>query len=96
MEKITREDLLKLKFVNNPVLSPDGKHTVYVEYSQNLGNNNYESRLRLLNNETGEVLPLTELGKEGPPIWLDSGTLLFPSERGEQDKAEEGEEKTCF
>ena len=96
MEKITREDLLKLKFVNDPVLSPDGKHTVFVEYCQNLEKNNYESRLRLLDNESGAVLPLTELGKEGPAIWLDTETILFSTERSEQDKAEDGEEKTCF
>ena len=96
MEKITREDLLKLKFVNDPVISPDGKHTVYVEYCQNLKDNNYESRLRLLNNGSGAVLDLTHLGKESPAVWLDSETLLFSTERGKQDQGKDGEEKTCF
>ncbi len=96
MERITREDLLKLKFVNNPVLSPDGKKTVYVEYIQNLKDNAYEARLRLLDNESGTILPLTDLGKEGPAIWLDNENLLFPTERAGQDKAEAGKEKTCF
>ena len=96
MEKITREDLLQLKFVNDPAVSPDGRHTVYVEYSLNLKENSYEARLKLLNNETGAVLDLTNLGKESPAVWLDSGTLIFSTERGKGDKAEAGEEKTCF
>ena len=96
MEKITREDLLHLKFVNDPAVSPDGKHTVFVEYSQNLKENTYESRLKLLNNETGKVLDLTNLGKESPAVWLDSETLLFSTEREKNDKAEAGAEKTCF
>lgn len=96
MNKITREDLLALQMVNNPILSPDGKHTVYVQYSQNLEKNQYESRLRLLDNASGRVLNLTEIGKESPAVWLDSETLLFSTERGDQDNASEGEEKTCF
>ena len=96
MEKITREDLLKLKFVNNPCVSPDGKHTVFVEYCQNLKENSYESRLKLLNNDNGAVLNLTNLGKERPAVWLDNETLLFSTERGKEDKGAEGEEKTCF
>lgn len=96
MEKITREDLLKLQMLGDPVLSPDGTHTLYVQYSQNLESNSYESRLRLLNNETGEILPLTEMGKEGAGIWLDGETVLFPAERSAEDKAGEAEEKTCF
>ena len=96
MKKITGEDLLELKFVGDPVLSPDGTRSVYVEYRQNAEENTYESRLRLLDCGTGEVLPLTELGKEGPAIWLDGETLLFPTERGKGDKGGEGEEKTCF
>ena len=95
MEKITREDLLQLQMVNNPALSPDGKYTVYVQYSQNLEKNCYESRLRLLNNQAGTVLPLTELGKEGPAIWLDAETILFPAERGEQPP-ETDKKRTCF
>ena len=96
MEKITREDLLQLKFVNNPAVSPDGRCTVYVEYGQNLKENCYESRLKLLNNKTGTVLDLTNLGKESPAVWLDSETLLFSTERGKQDQGKDGEEKTCF
>ncbi len=86
MEKITREDLLQLKFVNDPAVSPDGRHTVYVEYSLNLKENSYEARLKLLNNETGAVLDLTNLGKESPAVWLDSGTLIFSTERGKGDE----------
>ena len=96
MEKITREDIMKLRFMSDPVLSPDGKHTAYVVHNHNLKADCYEARLFVLDNENGTVLQLTDLGKEGPAIWLDKETVLFATERGPEDKAEAPAEKTCF
>jgi len=96
MKNITIKDLVDIRFMSNPLLSPNSAHTAYVVSKQNYKENNYESWIHLMDNTTGETRQLTYSGKESDFIWEDATTLLFAAERSEADKPEKYEEKTCF
>lgn len=96
MKNIEIRDLMEIQFPSNPLMSPDGSHTAYVVSKQNERENRYESWLWLLDNATGASRQLTFSGKEADFVWEDGRTLLFATERGEADKPEKFQKKTCF
>ena len=96
MKNIEIRDLMEIRFPSNPLMSPDGAHTAYVVSKQNERENRYESWLWLLDNATGASRQLTFSGKEADFVWEDGRTLLFATERGEADKPEKFQKKTCF
>lgn len=96
MKDVTMRDLMDIRFVSEPALSPDGAHTAYVVSCQSYDDNDYKSCIHLIDNAIGKSRQLTYAGKESAFIWLDSDTLLFSAERGKDDKPEEYQDKTCF
>lgn len=96
MKNVTMRDLMDIRFLSEPALSPDGAHTAFVSSVQSYDDNDYKSCIHLIDNATGKSRQLTHAGKERAFTWLDNRTLLFAAERGEADKPAEFAEKTCF
>jgi len=96
MKPITIPDLMDIAFVSGPVLSPDGGRAAYVVKRQNYEKNRYDTCIYLLDCETGAHRQLTSSGKDGEPVWEDARTLIFTSERGEDDKPKKHQKKTVF
>lgn len=78
---ITSRDLLRLRMVSDPQVSPDGRRVVWVETWIVGEENRYWSRLCLTDIATGATTPLTVgLGHDTHPRWSPSGrTIAFLS-----------------
>lgn len=96
MKNIEIRDLMDIRFMSNPRISPDGAYTAYVVSKQNEAENRYESWLWLFDNVHGASRQLTFSGREADFVWEDARTLLFAAERGDADKPEKFGKKTCF
>lgn len=96
MKKITIDSLMDIRFMSQPKFSPNGSYIAYVTSKQNKEKNTYESFIHILKPYKNWEKQLTFTGKESSYIWEDDHTLLFASERSEEDKAKKAEEKTCF
>lgn len=84
MDQLQLNDFLTYRYLSNLQYAPDGQRAAFVAANANLDENNYESRLFLL--ENGSVRQLTDLGKERSYIWLDATHLLFPAVRSAKEK----------
>jgi len=76
------EDYNRFISVNDPQISPDGRHIAFVTLKPNQEKDIYESRIWIINSETGEI----ELTTNGPtdtwPRWSPNGKhILFLSRR---------------
>ena len=96
MQKITIEDITKIKNAGNVVISPDGKHAVFTVNEPDVKHNSYQYNLWLYCLESGQVRQLTFLGKDRSAIWEDADTLLIPTERAEGDVPDKLHRKTAF
>ncbi|MBQ6592486.1 MAG: S9 family peptidase [Solobacterium sp.] len=96
MEKIRKEDIAQLRFLSGILLSPDKKQAVCTITESDLKKNSYRKDLYLFKRDCNELLRMTWSGNNAGAVWDDSGTLLFSSERKEEDKAKDTEEKTVF
>ncbi|MBQ9009290.1 MAG: S9 family peptidase [Clostridia bacterium] len=96
MEKITSASLIELRFLSDPLLSPDGRTALFTVARMDRAKNEYLRDLHLADLSTGSCRQLTTSGHEGIRIFEDAGTVLFESCRGEADKPEKGREKTVF
>ena len=66
MKNIEIRDLMDIRFMSNPRISPDGAYTAYVVSKQNEAENRYESWLWLLRQlSTGASRQLTFSGQRG-------------------------------
>jgi dipeptidyl aminopeptidase/acylaminoacyl peptidase len=77
------DDLLNLKRVASPALSPDGRWVAYTVRETNWDDNAYETEIWLAASQSGEPRPLTNADKSSlQPAWSpDSRTLAFVSDR---------------
>ncbi len=85
MKKIVYEDLYEFHMLSDVKLSPDGKRAIFMEHQADKAENNYTSRLWLLDVSTGAQRLLAERGGVKLAQWLNADEILFVSERG-QDK----------
>jgi len=84
---LTAEDLLQLKYANDPQLSPDGRAVVFVLVDTDVEKKETRSHLWMLDVTTGAAQQFTfGVGKESSPRWSpDGGQIAFISTR-EDDK----------
>jgi dipeptidyl aminopeptidase/acylaminoacyl peptidase len=77
------DDLLNLKRVASPVLSPDGRWVAYTVRETNWDDNAYETEIWLASSQSGDPRSLTNAEKSSlQPAWSpDSRTLGFISDR---------------
>ncbi|MCF0151153.1 MAG: S9 family peptidase [Firmicutes bacterium] len=96
MNKVTIEDVTKIKNAGNLQISPNGKYAVYTVNEPDIKKNGYNYDLWLLNCKTGTSRQLTFLGKDRSAVWDDDHTLLLATGRTEEDRPEKLQQKTTF
>lgn len=70
-------DLFRIRDVDSPRLSPDGKWVAYAVTTTSLEEKKSETRLWMIPSEGGEALPLTAEGYSAShPRWKPDGTML--------------------
>mgnify|MGYP000092079133 FL=1 len=77
MGRITCESFLQLRYLSDPVVSPDGRHTAYICRVPNMKTNGYDVSLWLAEHGSGEVRCLKRSGPAGSFYWRDGRTLVF-------------------
>lgn len=83
---ITKEDLLRFKFLGSPKICPTGSHICFLLSTANLDNNRYDSNLWIHEIETGKNYPLTTSGREKAFCWTKDGSVAFVSGRKDPAK----------
>ncbi len=96
MQKMTIEDIGRIKNAGNVVISPDGKHAVFTVNTPDVKKNGYDYNLWLYDMESGEASQLTFLGKDRSAIWDDNETLLIPTTRTPDDIPDKLRPKSTF
>lgn len=82
---ITIEDLTKIKYVEDPRISPDGQWIAYVQMNTNMMKRGYDRNVYLVATSGGKPIQLTFSGKDTTPRWSpDGNTLAFVSARNEK------------
>jgi dipeptidyl aminopeptidase/acylaminoacyl peptidase len=82
---MTIEDINKIKYVEDPKISPDGQWIAYVVRNVNPQKKGYDTNIYLVATTSGEPLQLTRSGKDSAPCWSPDGTqLAFVSSRNEK------------
>jgi dipeptidyl aminopeptidase/acylaminoacyl peptidase len=82
---ITVEDINKIKNINEPRISPDGKWIAYVLQTANLMKRGYDNNIYIVSTAGGEPIQITRSGKDSSPTWSpDSTRLAFVSSRNEK------------
>lgn len=96
MNKITIEDVAKIKFGNGIKLSPSGEKACFVVTESDLKTNDYKHNIHCVDLKTGKHTQFTQDGKEDNFLFDDENTLLFSTSRSKEDDAEPFYEKTTF
>lgn len=79
------EDLLKIVYVEDPAVSPDGKWIAFVQRTPDKLENNYKTNIWLAPTNGDKPMQLTRSGKDSQPRWSPDGTMLaFTSARNEK------------
>jgi dipeptidyl aminopeptidase/acylaminoacyl peptidase len=81
-QPITAEKMWEMKRVGNPVVSPDGKWSLFTVTEYDIDESKGSTDIFMMNNEDGSLRQLTFTGKEGSPIWGPDGKqIAFVSRR---------------
>jgi dipeptidyl aminopeptidase/acylaminoacyl peptidase len=79
---ITFDDLIRMRRVSAPQVSPDGKWVAYTVTIPDLEANRNASNIWLIATAGGEAIQLTRSGRDTSPVWSPDGkTLAFLSSR---------------
>ncbi len=84
LKAVQIEDLLTIKRVGSPVVSPDGKWIAYTVSETNLEEDKSETRIWMIPSDGGEAIPMTGKGySASQPQWSpDNKYLSFISSKG--------------
>lgn len=81
---ITIEDVLKIKYVEDPQISPDGRWIAYVLMTANQMEKRYDRDIYLVASDGSRTVRLTRAGKNTTPRWSPDGSqLAFVSTRAD-------------
>ena len=82
---ITIEDLLKIKYVEDPKISPDGQWIAYVVMRSNKMEKRYDRDIYIVASDGSQTIRLTRSGNNTSPRWSPDGSqLAFVSTRSEK------------
>lgn len=86
-DQITIDDLMALKRVASPKISPDGQWVAYTVSSTDMKANKSSTRLWIVSKDGATTLPMTlKSGSVGNPQWSPDGQFLaFTASRGGDD-----------
>ena len=96
MQKLKVDDFMNYKFLSGITVSPSGKKAVFLAKQANRKKNSYDSWIYIVDFCTEEVRKLTSFGAEKNILFDDENTILFATQRTEEDKPEKFKEKTVF
>jgi dipeptidyl aminopeptidase/acylaminoacyl peptidase len=83
-QPLTPEQMWQMKRVGNPVVSPNGKWSLFTLTEYSIDKNVGSTYIFLMDNETGRQKQLTQCGKVGSPIWSPNNTdIAFTSRRAD-------------
>ncbi len=83
-QPLTPEQMWQMKRVGSPVVSPNGKWSLFTVTDFSIEKNVGSTNIYLLDNETGAQKQLTQCGKAGAPIWApNSIDIAFISRRAD-------------
>ncbi|MFT5941417.1 MAG: dipeptidyl aminopeptidase/acylaminoacyl peptidase [Sediminicola sp.] len=87
---VTIEELMHLKSVKNPVLSPDGIWVAFTVSEMDLKEDSWETRIWMVPSKGGEAIPMTAKGySASEPKWSpDNKYLSFLASKKEGDKTQ--------
>lgn len=88
---ITIDDFFKMKTVENPQVSPDGKWIAYTVAEMDLKEDETETRIWMVSSSGGEAIPMTAKGYSAEnPRWSPDGKYLaFVASRGKDEEDED-------
>jgi dipeptidyl aminopeptidase/acylaminoacyl peptidase len=88
---ITIDDFFKMKEVNDPQISPDGKWIAYTISEMDLKEDKTETRIWMVSSAGGEAIPMTAKGySAGNPRWSPDGKYLsFLASRGKDKEGKD-------
>ena len=76
-DKYTFQDFINVKWIKEPVLSPDGKSILFTAEQKNLDKNTAFSKICILNTETGKIKAITpEDQKSTSGRWSPDGKKI--------------------
>lgn len=82
---IVIDDVAKIKQIDDPQISPDGKWIAYVVQATNGFRRGYERNIYMVSTAGGDPIQLTRSGKDSSPRWSPDGKrLAFVSARSEK------------
>lgn len=89
-KSVTIEELMQLKTVKNPVISPDGQWVAFTVAEMDLKNDAWETRIWMVPAKGGEAIPMTAKGySASEPKWSsDNKYLSFLASKKEGDKTQ--------
>lgn len=90
IKTIAIDDLMKLKSVSNPQISPDGKWVAYTTSEANLKKDKLETQLWMVSSQGGEAIPMTskEFYSASKPRWSPDNKYLSFIAKQPDEKAQ--------
>ena len=84
---ITAEDLYSIVYVQEPAISPDGRHVAFVKVTPDPPERSYKRNIWVYSFDSADVIQLTRGDKDTQPTWSPDGTeLAFASGRGDKSQ----------